>query len=252
MLSKRGHAAGLQSIIDRGEATTLEEAQAVLSMRGRAVSLQNIIDRGEAATLEEAAQVWSRQGRTALLQNIIDRGDATTFEEAAQVLSLQARAASLQKIIDRGEASNMEEAAKVLSSQANTAALQNMIDRGEATTLEEAQQIRSSRNRAAAAAKDPLGTVGVSMNGGVAAAIAAGKYTKYPGVRWRKDTKKWRVQFSVRGKKVSLGSYLTEEEAAKVHDDYVRKNGLTRPPARGSVGCNCRGFSICVALPSLI
>ena len=40
---------------------------------------------------------------------------------------------------------------------------------------------------------------------------------------------KWRVQFSVHGKTVSLGSYLTEEEAARAHDDYVRKNQLTRP-----------------------
>ena len=66
------------------------------------------------------------------------------------------------------------------------------------------------------------------MNAGVKAALNAGLYTKYPGVRWRKDSKKWRVQFSANGKKVSLGSYLSEEEAAQVHDDYVRSNNLPR------------------------
>ena len=51
----------------------------------------------------------------------------------------------------------------------------------------------------------------------------------YPGVRWRKDTQTWRVQFAHKGKRISLGSYQTEEAAARVHDDYVRANGLPRP-----------------------
>ena len=67
------------------------------------------------------------------------------------------------------------------------------------------------------------------MNSGVAAALKQGKYTRYPGVLFRNDSKKWRVQFSVNGKRVSLGSYLSEQEAARVHDAYVREHGLTRP-----------------------
>ena len=128
------------------------------------------------------------------------------------------------------------EAARINGLRGLTASLQNIIDRGEAATMEEAQKALSAQGHKAAAANNQFGEVGVGMNAGVAAALAAGKYTKYPGVRWRKDSSKWRVQFSVGGKKVSLGSYHSEEQAARVHDDYVRKHQLARPlhfPADG-------------------
>ena len=48
--------------------------------------------------------------------------------------------------------------------------------------MEEAQQLLSKQGRAAGAANHPLGETGFSMNGGVAAALAQGKYTRYPGV----------------------------------------------------------------------
>ena len=51
--------------------------------RARAASLQSMIDRGEAATMEAAQQLLSKQGNLAALQNMIDRGEAATLEEAA-------------------------------------------------------------------------------------------------------------------------------------------------------------------------
>jgi hypothetical protein len=48
-------------------------------------------------------------------------------------------------------------------------------------------------------------------------------------VYWRADSRNWRLQFTHKGKKVSLGSFATEEEAALAHDEYVRENGLPRP-----------------------
>ena len=67
------------------------------------------------------------------------------------------------------------------------------------------------------------------MHGGVSSAIKAGKRTRFPGVVWRNDSQKWRVTFSVKGKRVYLGSHASEEEAALVHDEYVRVNQLSRP-----------------------
>ena len=123
-------------------------------------------------------------------------------------------------------------AAEAASSEASKALLsaKGAAESKEAqAALEAAQRVLSAKGHSAAVANDPLGATGFSMNAGIAAALACGKYTRYPGVRWRPDSKKWRVQFSVKGKKVSLGSHATEEEAARVHDDYVRANGLSRP-----------------------
>ena len=95
---------------------------------------------------------------------------------------------------------------------------------------EEGMREMSRQGRAAAAAKHPRGKAGYAMGAGLAAARAAGKYTRYPGVRCRKDTKKWRVQFASGGRKnISVGQYATEDEAARAHDDYVREHGLDRP-----------------------
>ena len=151
-------------------------------------------------------------------------------------------AAALQTFIDSGEAATMEEAQQLFSKQGHAASLQNMIDRGEAATPEEAQQLLSKQGRAAAMANHPLGETGFSMNSGVAAALAQGKYTRYPGVRWRQDSSKWRVQFSYKGKRLSLGSHLTEEAPARVHDAYVRANGLDRPLHFPEEGENSSGM----------
>ena len=83
--------------------------------------------------------------------------------------------------------------------------------------------------RAAAVAKHPRGEAGYAMGAGLASARAAGKYTRYPGVRLRKDNNKWRVQFASGGRRLSIGQYDTEDEAARAHDDYVREHGLDRP-----------------------
>ena len=129
-----------------------------------------------------------------------------------------------------------------MSARGNTGQLQSLVDSGEAATLKEAQEVLAAHMRAAAAAKDTLGfATGFAMRGGVTSAVKTGKYTRFPGVRWRKDSQKWRVQFSVNGKMVSLGSYASEEEAAQVHDEYVRTNNLSRPlhfPQSGEVSSN--------------
>ena len=159
----------------------------------------------------------------------MDRGEAATLEEAQQILSARGYASTLQTLVESGEAATLEEAAKVLSARGRSAALQNLVDKGEAATLEEAQQMWSASGHAASVAKEPLGATGFSMHAGVSSAIKMGRYSRFPGVQWRKDSQKWRVHFSHKGKKVSLGSYASEEEAARVHDEYVRTNKLSRP-----------------------
>ena len=58
---------------------------------------------------------------------------------------------------------------------------------------------------AARVAANPLGSTGVAIQRGIGNAIAAGKYTKYPGVRYRRETGKWRVQFKCQGKLHTVG-----------------------------------------------
>merc|ERR1740129_1509707 len=53
--------------------------------------------------------------------------------------------------------------------------------------------------------------------------------TRYPGVTWYKDRRKWRVRFRHKGDRYDVGCYEGEEEAARAHDDFVRANGLDRP-----------------------
>merc|ERR1740129_2022477 len=110
-----------------------------------------------------------------------------------------------------------------------------MVDRGEAATTEEAIGVLMKLARGARAANHPLGATGCAMESGVASALGGGKYTRYPGGIWRADSQKWRVRFLYEGKGYTLGSYESEEEAARAHDDFVRANGLNRPlhfPAR--------------------
>ena len=49
------------------------------------------------------------------------------------------------------------------------------------------------------------------------------------GVGYRKDIKKWNVQFRDHGVQIRLGCYKTEDEAARVHDDYVMEHNISRP-----------------------
>ena len=241
ILSSRGHVARLQNMVDRGDAADLEEAATVVAQEMRATALQNMVDRGEAATLKEAAKMTGQRRRAAALQSMVDRGEAATLKEAAKMSGQRMRATALQSMVDRGEAATLKEAQTVLSARGYAASLERLIESGEAVTLEEARKMQAASGRAASAAKDPLGVTGLTMHGGVAAAIKTGKYTRFPGVRWRKDSRKWRVQFSVKGKKVSLGSYASEEEAAHVHDEFVRTNDLSRPlhfPQSGEASSN--------------
>lgn len=48
--------------------------------------------------------------------------------------------------------------------------------------------------------------------------------SKYKGVSFRKDTKKWTVRYHFGSQKVNLGCYSCEKEAARVYDKYTREN----------------------------
>ena len=110
------------------------------------------------------------------------------------------------------------------------ASAQKFIDSGEAATMEEAVQLNLARAREAFDAKyTGRERQDICIKRGVASAIKYGKYTKYPGVSFREDRQKWRVQFSYKGKKIYVGYYFTEIAAAKAHDAYVRTHKLDRP-----------------------
>ncbi len=47
--------------------------------------------------------------------------------------------------------------------------------------------------------------------------------SKFKGVTWDKDSKKWRVLIHVNGKRIDLGRYKDKIEAAKVYDAAARK-----------------------------
>lgn len=46
----------------------------------------------------------------------------------------------------------------------------------------------------------------------------SGGTSKYKGVCWDKDRNKWRVQISKDGKRHHVGSFLTEDDAARAYD----------------------------------
>ena len=46
------------------------------------------------------------------------------------------------------------------------------------------------------------------------------------GVSWHKASERWRASIKIGGKKVSLGSYADEEQAARVFDSEAVRRGL--------------------------
>ncbi len=54
----------------------------------------------------------------------------------------------------------------------------------------------------------------------------SGTTSKYIGVSWNKQYKKWRAQLRVGDKTIDLGYFDIEEEASKIYQDYIKKNGL--------------------------
>ena len=50
------------------------------------------------------------------------------------------------------------------------------------------------------------------------------KKSKYRGVSWDKGLRKWRARICVNGKRISLGLYDDEVEAAKVYDAQALKS----------------------------
>ncbi len=52
---------------------------------------------------------------------------------------------------------------------------------------------------------------------------STGATSKYKGVFWGKDRKKWRSRVTFKGKMVDLGSFDSEIEAAKARDAVAKK-----------------------------
>ena len=58
---------------------------------------------------------------------------------------------------------------------------------------------------------------------------AASKSSRFSGVCWHNQSKKWIVQIRIGGKKKHLGTFRDEEQAARAFDTYVVDNNLDRP-----------------------
>lgn len=55
------------------------------------------------------------------------------------------------------------------------------------------------------------------------------KSSRYIGVHSSTYTPNWRVQFYYLGRRIYVGSYRTELEAAQAYDEYVVRKGLNKP-----------------------
>lgn len=51
-----------------------------------------------------------------------------------------------------------------------------------------------------------------------------GLSSQYKGVSWRKDIAKWRVQIFIKGKRLYLGHFHSEKQAANAYDRAARKH----------------------------
>ena len=213
-------AASLQKIID-GEAT-VEEAQLELARQRHTAGLQKIVDRGDAATLEEAQLMLSRQGHAALMQNMVDRGEAATLEAAQQVLSRRAQLATAQRIVDRGEAASLDEAQQLLARRRREAfeakySFEDIYKISSASGIKTAKK-RGFRTRYPGVRwqKKQDKKTGKTLDEGTGSFPESSRGF-------------WRVAFQYKGKPISVGSgYEDEEAAARAHDDYVRKHKLQR------------------------
>ena len=206
--------------------------------------MREIRRRGHAAAAAKVggASAFGQLGRDAAvkkygeegMREMSRRGHAAAAAKfgGASALSQLARDAALEKYGKEGmrEISRRGHATAAANAGGHSALSQLGRDAAVEKYGEEGMREMSRQGLAAAVAKHPRGKAGHAMGAGLAAARAAGKYTRYPGVRCRKDTKKWRVQFASGGRKnISIGQYATEDEAARAHDDYVREHGLDRP-----------------------
>ena len=213
-------AASLQKIID-GEAT-LEEAQLELARQRHTAGLQTMVDRGDAATLEEAQLMLSRQGHAALMQNMVDRGEAATLEAAQQVLSRRAQLATAQRVVDRGEAASLDEAQQLLARRRREAfeakySFEDIYKISSASGIKTAKK-RGFRTRYPGVRwqKKQDKKTGKTLDEGTGSFPESSRGF-------------WRVAFQYKGKPISVGSgYEDEEAAARAHDDYVRKHKLQR------------------------
>jgi hypothetical protein len=158
--------------------------------------------------------------KQASFQQLVDRGEAATLEEAGNLRAKRAREAYVRKLIESGEAANEQEAVRIRALIAGRAYLEKYTD---------------AERRA------------FSQKAGLSCAASRGHRVRFAGVRWQKaqDPKTnqvietgsveesrlgfWRVQFRHKGTRYSVGSgYASEEEAARAHDEFVRRKGLDR------------------------
>ena len=221
-MSRRGHAVAAAKVGGASALSRLGHAAAAAKVGGASAFGQLGRDAAVEKYGEEGMREMSRRGHAA----------AAAKFGGASALSQLARDAALEKYGKEGmrEMSRRGHATAAANAGGHSAFGQLGRDAAVEKYGEEGMREMSRQGLAAAVAKHPRGKAGHAMGAGLAAARAAGKYTRYPGVRCRKDTKKWRVQFASGGRKnISIGQYATEDEAARAHDDYVREHGLDRP-----------------------
>jgi len=87
----------------------------------------------------------------------------------------------------------------------------------------------SRRAVAARLAGNPLGSTGVAIQRGIGRAIASGKYTKYPGVRFRQETGVWRVQFKHTGQLHTVGQCVPAPANARLACPCFATAGCRNP-----------------------